>query len=106
MCLFDNLAILVFTYKCVMCKREKIQWCIIKQTFLLQQGYSQQDYGSYTQPAAAPESTYSQAAPSAGAYAQQPYGSSYGQAAATTAAAAAAAPGLQAELIHYFIFAC
>jgi len=69
----------------------------------LQQGYSQQDYGSYAQPAAAPESTYSQAAPSAGAYAQQPYASSYGQAAAaTTTAAAAAAPGLQADLIHYY----
>lgn len=96
------------THLSVLCVKEKKQRRVIKKTFLLQQGYSQQDYGSYTQPAAAPESTYSQAAPSAGAYAQQPYGSSYGQAAATTAAAAAAAPGLQAELIHYFIsiFAC
>ncbi|KAI7813706.1 Ewsr1b protein, partial [Triplophysa rosa] len=54
-----------------------------------QQGYAQQDY-SYAQPAAAPESTYSQAAPSAAGYAQQQYGSSYGQAAASLLFLAAA----------------
>lgn len=66
----------------------------LNQSFCLQQGYAQQDY-SYAQPAAAPESTYSQAAPSAAGYAQQQYGSSYGQAAAAAAAATTtAAPGL------------
>ncbi|XP_073798134.1 uncharacterized protein isoform X1 [Danio rerio] len=43
-----------------------------------QQGYTQQGYSSYAQPAAAPEATYSQAAPAAGASAQQQYGSTYG----------------------------
>lgn len=46
-----------------------------------QQGYTQQDYSSYGQPAAT-ESAYGQTAPPAGGYAQQQYGASYGQTAA------------------------
>lgn len=48
----------------------------------LQQGYGQQNYGSYTQPAAAAaDSSYTQTTPAAGAYPQQQtqYGSTYGQ---------------------------
>lgn len=45
--------------------------------FVSQQGYTQQDYSSYGQPAAT-DSTY-QAAPSAGGYTQQQYAAAYGQ---------------------------
>lgn len=45
-----------------------------------QQGYGQQNYGSYAQPAAA-DGTYTQTTPATGGYPQQQqqYGSSYGQ---------------------------
>ncbi|XP_066509251.1 RNA-binding protein EWS-like isoform X2 [Hoplias malabaricus] len=48
------------------------------------QGYSQQDYSSYGQPAAT-ESAYGQTAAAAGGYTQQQYGASYGQSAAPAA---------------------
>ncbi|XP_026862037.2 EWS RNA-binding protein 1b isoform X2 [Electrophorus electricus] len=44
------------------------------------QAYTQQEYGSYTQPSAT-ESSYGQTASSAAGYAQQQYGASYGQSA-------------------------
>lgn len=55
--------------------------------FVLQQGYAQQDYGSYAQPATT-DSAYSQTASAAGGYTQQQYAASYGQ---------SAAPGLSQE---------
>ena len=53
---------------------------VILMCFVLQQGYGQQSYSSYAQPAAA-DTGYSQTTPAAGGYAQQQqqYGSSYGQ---------------------------
>lgn len=58
--------------------------------FVLQQGYAQQDYGSYAQPAAT-DSAYGQTASSAGGYTQQQYAASYGQ---------STAPGLPQECEH------
>lgn len=46
-----------------------------------QQGYGQQNYGSYGQPAATADGSYTQTTPAGGAYPQQQqqYGTSYGQ---------------------------
>uniref|UniRef100_A0AAY4DYK8 Uncharacterized protein n=1 Tax=Denticeps clupeoides TaxID=299321 RepID=A0AAY4DYK8_9TELE len=47
-----------------------------------QQGYGQQDYGTYSQPAAQDAASYGQTAPPAGGFPQPQYGSTYGQPAA------------------------
>lgn len=67
------------------CNANTLSICIVAQAcgfLFFQQGYGQQNYGSYTQPAAAAaDSSYTQTTPAAAGYPQQQqqYGSTYGQ---------------------------